>query len=1382
MQEYHIPQAVRHAVIILFFGVFLLANLSARAETKILLLGGSQSLHSSEAAFPPDQVGAHLQAILAGDSQVSQPATVQVQNTYCAPPPNQGLSGRSLMTWYYWPDTWDTTQALLKQGWDSIVVMDDPYVASMTQEYHFEGVRAVTEVARTAGTEPMVVMLWSSGTTSLAKFAEGAYRVGDGLGLNVVPAGYAWDNLGSLKDSGTRPTARGAYVTAATIYSRLHGRSAAASTYRPAEMTEQDCVAIADIALQTVQAEQANSHYSGPYAGATRYLGINQRFVQTAVYQSSSTGALSANMSGFHGVLNGNYLQFQSPTASTIPLDIGHKVDLAITYPPYSTYLRPALWKNTVLIDYKYDVTSPKNMRYNLDTVISNHAGTMSPQDIANGAAFCPNHLVWAKLRAMYPTMPYVGADLGHYSAEFFAGISSMLYTMTTGHCAIGPEPAPGASTYNTWLARKVGYETAVQMCTFRQRVHGFEVVTTDKNSRLTAAAVEPVKVRFYYQPTSNVTVSISAEPADVVDISSTELTFTPANFSTQQTVTVTLRQNYSATTPLKLKLVTSSADEIFNGLTEQWDYLVNAGMPEGIGQNLPVPADASPVGITLMSNAADAGYGAVGAWRITNLPSNGSLTGTVPNLTYTPKYGSFDDVFIYQVYDSIGEASPATQISLVGDRSYEPGNLTWDFKPDVAGIQKGASFWDSTTRCWWDGQRNVAFRNGDNVIFGAGDYAELKSNFTVNHMQFGPSATGICQVDDKNAGLSLMNTGGITVEADAQIQTKLIVYNDQTWSVASGKNLLMTGIANFSSYNVTLAGSGTVSFVALDGADAAGTGASITINPESTLLFGAWFKPTGPVALMGSGTVVFGGGAKQNDLIYSGVSWAMSGGLIRINQSPDLANARATWWGNLTAPNNKSSLEIPQGNAINIRGLTSLSCDRLTGEGIFYYTNGGAGTFALTMGANNSSTDGGVTPGIAAFSGTFYGSATAWNLIKTGSGTQVLERAIPGTGTITVKGGVLSLDNTGNSFSGRIYCQNGILDIKSIGNVGSGSSSAGAPITAGYGTIALGSADTTGTLRFTGTNDCVTDRIMALSGTTGGGVIDNSSPTNSALVFTSNLAPDMNGLNTRTLTLAGSSTGENEFRGNIANYRWDKPTAVAKSGPGKWILSGTNAYTGATSVNQGTLVLKAARLADAADVNLTTGANLELAFSGTDTIRMLKIDGVAQPKGTWGALGSAATYKTALITGTGLLKSGSTTPFMDWAVSMNLDGTSVSSSGFNADPDKDGLPNGLEWILGKNPMLKEADSWQARCNGGIFDVSFQRNDSSESSSALAVEWSTDLVNWQSVPIGASSSAPDSNGIFVSVVENAASPDAITISLPTTLSSSAFVRLKAVAY
>jgi hypothetical protein len=62
--------------------------------------------------------------------------------------------------------------------------------------------------------------------------------------------------------------------------------------------------------------------------------------------------------------------------------------------------------------------------------------------------------------------------------------------------------------------------------------------------------------------------------------------------------------------------------------------------------------------------------------------------------------------------------------------------------------------------------------------------------------------------------------------------------------------------------------------------------------------------------------------------------------------------------------------------------------------------------------------------------------------------------------------------------------------------------------------------------------------------------------------------------------------------------------------------------------------------LADAANVFLSTGATLDLGFAGAhDTVESLFIDGVMQPTGTWGAVGSGADFTSPWITGTGMLQ-----------------------------------------------------------------------------------------------------------------------------------------------
>ena len=95
----------------------------------------------------------------------------------------------------------------------------------------------------------------------------------------------------------------------------------------------------------------------------------------------------------------------------------------------------------------------------------------------------------------------------------------------------------------------------------------------------------------------------------------------------------------------------------------------------------------------------------------------------------------------------------------------------------------------------------------------------------------------------------------------------------------------------------------------------------------------------------------------------------------------------------------------------------------------------------------------------------------------------------------------------------------------------------------------------------------------------------------------------------------------------------------LIKVGAGKLELQGSNSYDGDTLLAQGGLSLNAPMLSDAADLTLVSGATLGLDYLGTDTIDSLFIDGISQPTGTWGSLGSGADFESPLIFGTGLLQ-----------------------------------------------------------------------------------------------------------------------------------------------
>lgn len=148
--------------------------------------------------------------------------------------------------------------------------------------------------------------------------------------------------------------------------------------------------------------------------------------------------------------------------------------------------------------------------------------------------------------------------------------------------------------------------------------------------------------------------------------------------------------------------------------------------------------------------------------------------------------------------------------------------------------------------------------------------------------------------------------------------------------------------------------------------------------------------------------------------------------------------------------------------------------------------------------------------------------------------------------------------------------------------------------------------------------------------------------------------------------------------------------------------------------------------------------------------------------------------------------------PYQTWSQANGL--TAGVNDGFEANPDLDAFPNGLEWILGGNTALATDRTGFGTTNELLnmtVDASrnlvftFRRIDESEGLATLKVLFSNDLFisDNHELTIGAAGplGAPPA-GVTLEIIENSGAPDQITVTIPASYSGSTqrlFGRLQA---
>lgn len=219
----------------------------------------------------------------------------------------------------------------------------------------------------------------------------------------------------------------------------------------------------------------------------------------------------------------------------------------------------------------------------------------------------------------------------------------------------------------------------------------------------------------------------------------------------------------------------------------------------------------------------------------------------------------------------------------------------------------------------------------------------------------------------------------------------------------------------------------------------------------------------------------------------------------------------------------------------------------------------------------------------------------------------------------------------------------------------------------------------------------------------------------------------------------------------------------------GTLALTAVNTHTGATTVNAGgTLVVNGTSIADASRLDVNTGGTVNV--TGNETVHSLYYGGTQQLPGTYGATGSGATYiDDTRYSGTGTI-TVVTGPYDSWAAANGL--TAGVNNGAAQDPDDDNIANLLEYVLGGNPLTSSQSILPASTvSGGNLILTFKRSDLSEADTTQVVQYGSDLVGWTDVAIGAASAGN------VTIVENGAGEDDVTVTIATGTNTKFFARL-----
>lgn len=434
--------------------------------------------------------------------------------------PNE-FSCHSLAQWYFWPEGRDARLAnLTGQGetkFSYVVLVGDPYIIATMPGIYAEGVNLIASKVSEGDAKTILLIPWGYRVTNETRFMnEVILRVAAGADLPVIPAAIA---KRMARDTEGTFESQNPFTMKYVDKRKVTYHHTGTSSERGIEGGLRRAAAACNVDISKAQ-PAAGKPVDFNYGRANTTFEPNKRYkVEPQNYNRSY---------GFP-------MQDHSKTASeTMLLGIDRRKD---------------------------DGT---------DLGIAWHM--IKEDQVKHDVRCVPIRLLWAKMQEQDPDMKPL-RDRWHMSNYLDSATGAYMYTLLSGRCPINDNQKDGNDNdKGHWLGQKIGYETAWRMNHLTARVPGFQVRPTSNTIDLKPNQTAELNIKFLYPPTADVTVTITPDKPTAATATPTTVTFTPENYNTAQTVTVTSKE-VKENTPFNVTVATESKDNVYDGLKDTWGY-----------------------------------------------------------------------------------------------------------------------------------------------------------------------------------------------------------------------------------------------------------------------------------------------------------------------------------------------------------------------------------------------------------------------------------------------------------------------------------------------------------------------------------------------------------------------------------------------------------------------------------------------------------------------------------------------------------------------------------------------------------------------------------------------------------------------------------------